>query len=205
MTTPSSHQPEDIGIDLGQFHAIFFEEAGEHLAIMESLLLGIGEEPPSDDDLNAIFRAAHSIKGGAAMFGFNDVAGLTHDMESVLDLVRKHQLNLTSDMVEAFLQAGDLSTQMLGRHRAGEATDGANEQSEALRARLQALKSADAMAAKPANAAATASTQVTVTSPTAEQPLAAPPSSPSLHEDYVRVVEYLIGRTPALSVSADVP
>ena len=140
---------------------------------MEALLLAIGEAAPSNDDLNAIFRAAHSIKGGAAMFGFNDVAGLTHDMESVLDLVRKHQLDLTSEMIEAFLQAGDLTTQMLARHRAGEATDGANEESEALRTRLQALKSGGATPAAPTAPPAPTPEKVMVQPPSPSPPPAA--------------------------------
>ncbi|MFM9888148.1 MAG: chemotaxis protein CheW [Burkholderiales bacterium] len=188
-----------MGIDLGQFHEIFFEEAGEHLAIMEALLLAIGEQPPSDDDLNAIFRAAHSIKGGAAMFGFNDVAGLTHDAESVLDLVRKHQLDLTSDMIEAFLQTGDLTSQMLARHRAGEATDGVNEASEALRARLQALKSSGAAVPSPAGPIATIAT-TTPANPTAKvivqtgAPLATGTTSdPSVNRSYARIVDNLSG------------
>jgi two-component system, chemotaxis family, sensor kinase CheA len=204
MTTPStqSGRSEEVGIDLGQFHEIFFDEASEHLAIMESLLLAVGDAAPSDDDLNAIFRAAHSIKGGAAMFGFNDVAGLTHDMESVLDLVRKHQLELTSDMVEAFLQAGDLTTQMLARHRAGESTGAANEACEALRSRLQTLKSGGTpVVASAVTVAPKKETAPKEMAPTATQTAAV--AATALQEGYVRVVQYILGESDIEATTND--
>ena len=80
------------GIDLSQFHRRFFEEAGENLAAMEQLLLDIDIESADDEALNAIFRCAHSVKGGAATFGFADVAELTHQMETLLDKLRRHEL-----------------------------------------------------------------------------------------------------------------
>jgi len=64
------------GIDLSQFYQVFFEEAGENLDNMEQLLLNVNVEAADDEELNAIFRCAHSIKGGAATFGFSDVANL---------------------------------------------------------------------------------------------------------------------------------
>jgi two-component system chemotaxis sensor kinase CheA len=76
--------------DLTQFYAVFFEEAGENLANMESLLIDIDIDAPSDEELNAVFRVAHSIKGGAATFGFSDVTNLTHELETLLDRVRRH-------------------------------------------------------------------------------------------------------------------
>ena len=69
------------GIDLSQFHQVFFEEAAENLEQMEQLLLRIDLASASDEELNAVFRCAHSVKGGAATFGFRDVAELTHQME----------------------------------------------------------------------------------------------------------------------------
>ena len=76
-------------IDLSQFYQIFFEEAGENLDLMEQMLLNLNVEAADDEELNAIFRCAHSIKGGAATFGFADVAELTHQMESLLDKLRQ--------------------------------------------------------------------------------------------------------------------
>ncbi|MFA7506572.1 MAG: Hpt domain-containing protein, partial [Burkholderiaceae bacterium] len=72
MNQSPSSRPGDEGtaFDLSQFYAVFFEEAGENLADMETLLLDLDVEAPGDEPLNAIFRCAHSIKGGAATFGF---------------------------------------------------------------------------------------------------------------------------------------
>ena len=109
-------------IDMSQFFAIFFAEAAEHLAEMERLLLGIDLANPDDEELNAIFRAAHSIKGGAGTFGFRDMADTTHVAETLLDRVRKHELAPTTEMVDALLAAGDVLGAQLARHR-GESTE----------------------------------------------------------------------------------
>jgi two-component system chemotaxis sensor kinase CheA len=105
------------GIDITQFHAVFFEEAEEHLESMESLLLEIDVAAPDEEAVNAVFRAAHSMKGGAGMFGFADVADLTHEAETLLDRVRKGQLALTAEIVDAMLQTGDAVKQQLAVHR----------------------------------------------------------------------------------------
>ncbi|HLL12181.1 MAG TPA: Hpt domain-containing protein [Rubrivivax sp.] len=80
------------GIDLSQFFQVFFEEAGENLETMEQMLLELDIANADDEALNAIFRCAHSVKGGAATFGFSDVAELTHQMETLLDKLRRHEL-----------------------------------------------------------------------------------------------------------------
>jgi two-component system chemotaxis sensor kinase CheA len=110
------------GFDLTQFHGVFFEEAGENLANMESLLLAIDVESADAEQLNAIFRAAHSIKGGAATFGFADVTELTHELETLLDRLRKAELKLRREMIDALLEAGDVLRAQLARHR-GSASD----------------------------------------------------------------------------------
>jgi len=106
--------------DVSQFQGAFFEEAAEHLAEMEALLVRIDVAAPPVDDLNAIFRSAHSLKGGSAMFGFHDMTSLTHVLESLLDKVRKHELALTSAMVDALLAAGDVLRAQLA-HYSGQA------------------------------------------------------------------------------------
>ena len=110
-----------MSIDMSQFYQVFFEEAAEHLASMETLLLGLDVADPSMDDLNAIFRAAHSIKGGAGTFGFNDMTEVTHVLETLLDKLRKKEMTLTDEMVNAFLEAGDAISMQLAAHR-GEGT-----------------------------------------------------------------------------------
>ncbi len=108
-------------VDMSQFYQVFFEEVAEHLGAMESLLLGMDVNSPSIDDLNAIFRAAHSIKGGAGTFGFNDMTSVTHVLETLLDKLRKEELELRNEMIDVFLQAGDvLRTQMEAHQNGGD-------------------------------------------------------------------------------------
>ncbi|HWT51013.1 MAG TPA: Hpt domain-containing protein, partial [Caulobacter sp.] len=94
------------GIDLSQFYQVFFEEAGENLEQMEQKLLELNVDAADDEEMNAIFRCAHSVKGGAATFGFSDVAALTHQMETLLDKLRRHELAPTTAMVDVLLAAG---------------------------------------------------------------------------------------------------
>jgi two-component system chemotaxis sensor kinase CheA len=105
------------GIDLSQFYQVFFEEANENLDNMEQLLLNVNVEAADDEELNAIFRCAHSIKGGAATFGFSDVAELTHQMETLLDKLRRRELQPNASMVDILLQSGDALRAQLGRHQ----------------------------------------------------------------------------------------
>ena len=105
--------------DLSQFYQVFFEEAGENLELMEQQLLAIDVGAPDGEALNSIFRCAHSVKGGAATFGFKDVAELTHQMETLLDKLRRNELVLAAPMVDVLLQAGDALRALLGRHQSG--------------------------------------------------------------------------------------
>jgi two-component system, chemotaxis family, sensor kinase CheA len=105
------------GIDLSQFYQVFFEEAGENLDSMEQMLLAVDITNADDEELNAIFRCAHSVKGGAATFGFTDVAELTHQMETLLDKLRRHELTPTAEMVDVLLASGDALKAQLGRHQ----------------------------------------------------------------------------------------
>lgn len=84
-----------VDIDITQFYQTFFEEAEELLVEMEQLLLGLDIESPDPEHLNAIFRAAHSIKGGAATFGFAALTETTHIFENLLDRTRRQELALT--------------------------------------------------------------------------------------------------------------
>lgn len=106
-----------MAIDMTQFYQVFFEESEEHLAAMETLLLDLDIENPDSEQLNAIFRAAHSIKGSAGTFGFTDLAETTHILENLLDRIRKRELDLRADMVDAFLECGDLLRGMLEGHQ----------------------------------------------------------------------------------------
>lgn len=106
-----------MAIDMSQFYQVFFEESAEHLAAMEALLLDLDVENPDPEQLNAIFRAAHSIKGSSGTFGFTDLAETTHILENLLDRVRKQELALRAEMVDAFLESGDLLRSMLEAHQ----------------------------------------------------------------------------------------
>lgn len=106
--------------DLSEFHAIFFEEAAEHLASLETLLLSLDLQQPDSEKLNAIFRAAHSIKGSASTFGFPDMASVTHDLETLLDRVRKQDLELSERIIDITLVARDVLLDQLAAHQGGE-------------------------------------------------------------------------------------
>ena len=106
-----------MSADLSQFYQVFFDETSEHLDGMEKLLLSLDVSNPSMDDLNAIFRAAHSIKGGAATFGFEDMTAVTHILETLLDRLRKQEMPVSGEMVNVFLEAKDVIAMQLAAHR----------------------------------------------------------------------------------------
>ena len=104
-------------IDMSQFFQVFFDETEELLAEMEKLLLAVDVSSPDEEDLNAIFRAAHSIKGGAATFGITDLTEVTHVLETLLDRIRKGEMALKPEHVDAFLSAKDILKMQLDGHR----------------------------------------------------------------------------------------
>ncbi|KAK76418.1 chemotaxis protein CheA [Bordetella bronchiseptica] len=109
------------GLDLSQFYETFFDEVDELLAQMEQLLLELDVGAPDIEQLNAIFRAAHSIKGGAATFGcFQKLAGTTHLLENLLDAIRRGEMGLRADMVDIFLETKDVLKSQLDAYRASE-------------------------------------------------------------------------------------
>lgn len=110
-------------IDMAQFHQAFFEESFEGLDSMESGLLGLEPGTVAADEINAIFRAAHSIKGGSGTFGFTEVAGFTHSMETLLDEMRDARRAVTVEAVGILLQAVDVLRDMLTAARDGGAVD----------------------------------------------------------------------------------
>ena len=112
-----------MSIDMSQFYQVFFDEAEELLAEKEKLLLALDIATPDGEDLNAIFRAAHSIKGGAATFGFTDITEVTHILESLLDRIRKGEMALTTEHVDAFLAAKDILKMLMDGHRHGAHVD----------------------------------------------------------------------------------
>ena len=107
-------------MDIADFFDTFFEEAEELLSDMEQHLLELDVDDPDSEQLNAIFRAAHSIKGGAGTFGFVVLQKTTHILENLLDYARKGELTLRADLVDTFLEAKDIMHEQLDAYRSEE-------------------------------------------------------------------------------------
>ncbi|MDP2536902.1 chemotaxis protein CheW [Alteromonas stellipolaris] len=106
-----------MSIDIEQFHGVFFDESDEHLDDMEQLLISLDVDSPDSEELNSIFRAAHSIKGGSGIFGFNALMNLTHVMENLLDKARNQELSVTTNIVNLLLETLDVLKATLAAYR----------------------------------------------------------------------------------------
>jgi len=102
-----------MSIDISQFHDVFFEESFEGLDAMESGLLNLEDGAADVEAINTIFRAAHSIKGGAGTFGFMAVSEFTHKMETLLDEMRNGERDVTPESTNVLLEAVDVLREML--------------------------------------------------------------------------------------------
>jgi two-component system chemotaxis sensor kinase CheA len=122
---------------MSQFLGVFFEEAEEHLAALEHLLLTLDIAQPDPEALNGIFRAAHSIKGSSGMFGFDDITSVTHVLETLLDKIRSGQMVLQAEMIDVLLESRDVLLQLVAAHKLE--TPDPSIPVEATRVRLQAL------------------------------------------------------------------
>ncbi|MFT3857903.1 MAG: chemotaxis protein CheW [Aquabacterium sp.] len=189
MAETSTDNSSSAGIDLSQFYQVFFEEAGENLENMEQLLLELDIEAADDEEMNAIFRCAHSIKGGAATFGFSDVAELTHQMETLLDKLRRHELTPTPPMVDVLLQSGDALKSMLGRHQGsgGDVVDTAE-----LLSNIRAMVAGEAPSTPAVSAAPAVKAEAAAPAPVTAAPAAASSGS-AAPTTGKRVVELRVG------------
>ncbi|MCF6257438.1 MAG: chemotaxis protein CheA [Gammaproteobacteria bacterium] len=115
-----------MSIDMEQFKVTFVEESLEGLDIMESVLLDMHPGATDAEAIDNIFRAAHSIKGGAATFGLGDIANFTHVVETLLDEVRNGDRDITQDAIVLFLSSVDCIREMLSADQNGEAVDHAH-------------------------------------------------------------------------------
>ena len=106
-----------------QLQAVFFEEASEGLDVMETLLMTLDEQPEDADALDTIFRAAHSIKGGAGSFGFDEITRFTHSVETLLDEMRAGTCPVTRKAIEALLSAVDHLRGQVGAAQGGSPVD----------------------------------------------------------------------------------
>jgi len=102
-----------MSIDMAQFHQVFFEESFEGLDVMENGLLNMDPGEVDPEEINSIFRAAHSIKGGSGTFGFNNISEFTHVMETLLDEMRDGRRPVTADAVNVLLASVDVLREML--------------------------------------------------------------------------------------------
>ncbi|XTQ96043.1 chemotaxis protein CheA [Xanthomonas sacchari] len=102
-----------MSMDLQRFHATFFEESREGLDAMEAGLLSLEEGNRDPETINSVFRAAHSIKGGAATFGFEAMAGLTHVLETLLDELRAGKREVEAHAIDAILGSVDVLRALL--------------------------------------------------------------------------------------------
>jgi two-component system chemotaxis sensor kinase CheA len=131
----------------------FREEARELLAELESALLELEKTPEDEDLVGRVFRSMHTIKGSGAMFGFEDIASFTHDVETVYDLVRNREIGVDADLISLTLSACDQIRRMVETPGEGTAEDEAAAQkiSAAFRKLLPAVdKTKSAAAPSPA-------------------------------------------------------
>lgn len=115
-----------MAVDLSQFFQVFFEESLENLDTMESGLMQLGSGAGEQEIINSVFRAAHSIKGGAATFGFSPVADFTHVLETLLDKMRAGEHIADPDTVDLLLVSVDVLRTMLNALQAGESINPAD-------------------------------------------------------------------------------
>ncbi|EFH7123602.1 chemotaxis protein CheA [Escherichia coli] len=115
-----------MSMDISDFYQTFFDEADELLADMEQHLLNLQPEAPDAEQLNAIFRAAHSIKGGAGTFGFTVLQETTHLMENLLDEARRGEMQLNTDIINLFLETKDIMQEQLDAYKQSQEPDTAS-------------------------------------------------------------------------------
>ena len=130
-----------MSLDMQQFHESFFDESAEHLDELERVLMALDLDDPDPEDLDSVFRAAHSIKGGSGIFGFDALGAVTHIMENLLDRAREGKMVLDTPTVDLLLSTSDTLRSILAAYRAGEEPDwgAVNRSSEALEKSLRKL------------------------------------------------------------------
>ncbi len=150
-----------MSVDLSKFQSAFFDESAEHVATMEEGLLQLEQQPGDLDLLNRIFRAAHSIKGNAGMFGFTAVGEFTHKMENLLDALRNGQIEADKPLIDLLLEATDAVKGLLEAARTNRAPDEALI--GPLRARLEACRGGSGAADRASDVKREASCEIRTT------------------------------------------
>ncbi|KNC09699.1 chemotaxis protein CheA [Klebsiella sp. RIT-PI-d] len=139
-----------MSMDISDFYQTFFDEADELLADMEQHLLDLVPESPDGEQLNAIFRAAHSIKGGAGTFGFSILQETTHLMENLLDEARRGEMHLNTDIINLFLETKDIMQEQLDAYKSSQEPDAASFEYICHALRQLALEAKGEVASPPA-------------------------------------------------------
>lgn len=163
-----------MSMDISDFYQTFFDEADELLADMEQHLLELDPLAPDIEPLNAIFRAAHSIKGGAATFGFSVLQETTHLLENLLDGARRQEMSLSTEIINLFLETKDIMQEQLDAYKTSQQPDAESFEyiCQALRQlALEAQQQQEAPAAQPA----------------IQQPVAQPSAAPAAIEGGMRI------------------
>ncbi|MCC4104997.1 chemotaxis protein CheA [Serratia ureilytica] len=163
-----------MSMDISDFYQTFFDEADELLADMEQHLLELDPLAPDIEPLNAIFRAAHSIKGGAATFGFSVLQETTHLLENLLDGARRQEMSLSTEIINLFLETKDIMQEQLDAYKTSQQPDAESFEyiCQALRQlALEAQQQQEAPAAHPA----------------VQQPVAQPSAAPAAIEGGMRI------------------
>ncbi|MBP1130947.1 two-component system chemotaxis sensor kinase CheA [Serratia sp. PL17] len=140
-----------MSMDISAFYQTFFDEADELLADMEQHLLELDPLAPDIEPLNAIFRAAHSIKGGAATFGFSVLQETTHLLENLLDGARRQEMSLSTEIINLFLETKDIMQEQLDAYKTSQKPDADSFEyiCQALRQLALDAQQQDAPAAQP--------------------------------------------------------
>ena len=128
----------DIEIDLTQFHGSFFDECAGNLSDIDAALPGLDLAEPDDECVNLIFRAAHSIKGGAATFGFEDMSRLAHVVERLFDGVRGGIREISQELIDLTAQSVECIRYLIECRKNSEIAD--EERVEALMLKLESLE-----------------------------------------------------------------
>ncbi|MBH2982098.1 chemotaxis protein CheA [Serratia marcescens] len=163
-----------MSMDISDFYQTFFDEADELLADMEQHLLELDPLAPDIEPLNAIFRAAHSIKGGAATFGFSVLQETTHLLENLLDGARRQEMSLSTEIINLFLETKDIMQEQLDAYKTSQQPD-----AESFEYICQALRQL-ALEAQQQQAAPAAQ-------PAVQQPVVKPEAAPAAIEGGMRI------------------
>ena len=170
-----------MGMDLAQFHEAFFEESFEAIESMEAALLKLDVGAPDPEVINTVFRVAHSIKGGAGMFNFSDIASFTHTLETLLDGVRAGRTRLSTPVMDLLLKSVDVMREMLRATQRKESFDPQRVADLQFDLEVAVAKTEAAPATAPAPAAASPPAAVAAPAAATAAPASRPIAAPALY------------------------